>query len=158
MPSLDKTILLLSTLLAVSCTAPSGTDAPRTLSAEQEELYRSWHTGQFYYKVKPFGIFLVNRYDTLQEEFIRDQGLLTEFGVQWLNDSMYQLRFLQLVENPQGLDMPQGIDTLLKTCTMTQVSDTVYVEKAYSNLSSSYIYTKYRRPKQVQTSGVPAQK
>ncbi len=146
---MNKALFLLTIILVACSTSETTKEKERVLSPEQTELYSSWRTGKFYYKVKPFGIFLVNRYDTLQEEFIRDNGMLTEFGVQWLNDSMYELRFIRLAENPQGISLPEGIDTLVKTCTMTHVSDTLYVEKAMSNLSDSYVYTKYRRPKSV---------
>lgn len=147
-----KLFFFVGFLAIIACNTRSSADSTKDtrLSTEDSVLYASWRTGQFYYKVRPFGIFLVNRYDTLQEEFIRDNGMLTEFGIHWINDSMYELSFLKLAENPQGISLPDGIDTLVKTCTMTNVSDTVYVEKAMSNLSSTYIYTKYRRPKTVQ--------
>lgn len=151
-----KHFTLLALVVLLACSSSSSSDES-ALSPEEAELYASWRTGQFYYKVRPFGVFLVNRYDTLQEEFIRDNGMLTEFGVQWLNDSMYKLRFLRLAENPQGISLPDGIDTLIKTCTMTNVSDTLYVEKAMSNLSSTFVYTKYRRPKTVQKDSISIQ-
>lgn len=118
------------------------------LNAEEIALYQSWKSGQFYYREKPFGVFLVNRYDTLQEEFIRSNGMLVEFGVNWINDSVYELRFDKIVENPREIILPDGIDTMVKRCKLTSVTDTSYIELAYSNMSSDIIATKYRRPKQ----------
>ena len=101
--------------------------------------------------MSPFGVFLVNRTDTLQEEYIRANRMLTAFKIAWQNDSMYTLRFHKLTKNPEGQSLPDGIDSLVKVCTMTNVSDTLYEEKALSNMSGSYIYTTYRRPKQTST-------
>jgi len=140
-------------ILVVACSsedAKSNADE-HTLTPQEAEMYSSWRTGQFYYKVRPFGLFLVNRYDTLQEEFIKKNGMITEFKVNWLNDSMYELRFHRIAENPQNISLPDGVDSLVKVCTMTDVSDTMYIEKAMGNLTDSHIYTKYRRPKTVQT-------
>lgn len=120
----------------------------------QDALYASWRTGKFYYKVKPFGVFLVNRNDTLQEEFIRDNGLLTTFKIAWLNDSVYELRYAEVLENPQDIALPNEIDSLVRICTMTNVSDTMYIEKAHSNLSRTEVYTRYRRPKTVQNDSI----
>ncbi len=144
-------MILLSVLVAlVACTSEKPSEEA-TQANEKTALYASWRTGQFYYKVSPFGVFLVNRTDTLQEEYIRANRMLTAFKIAWQNDSMYTLRFHKLAENPQGQSLPGGIDSLVKVCTMTNVSDTLYEEKALSNMSGSYIYTTYRRPKQTST-------
>ena len=148
-----KYLFIFFGIFTVACSSENSQKeaASKPLSTEEAVLYQAWRTGQFYYNVKPFGLFLVNRYDTLQEEFIRDNGMLTEFDIAWMNDSTYTLSFHQVTSNPAEITLPEGIDTLVRTCTMTQVSDTVYVEKAYSNMSNSYIYTQYRRPKSADT-------
>jgi hypothetical protein len=123
---------------------------PEEVAAQQAklEVYRSWHTSQFYYKERPFGVFLVNRYDTFQEEFIRSNGMLVEFNLKWLNDSMYEMRYDTIKENPQGVSLPVDLKQMIRVCKMTAVSDTSYIEQAVSNLNPDTVYTTYRRPKQ----------
>jgi hypothetical protein len=123
---------------------------PEEVAAQQAklEVYRSWHTSQFYYKERPFGVFLVNRHDTFQEEFIRSNGMLVEFNLKWLNDSVYEMRYDTIKENPQGVSLPVDLKQMIRVCKMTVVSDTSYIEQAVSNLNSDTVYTTYRRPKQ----------
>lgn len=143
-----STYFILTCLALSSCMLDRGSTKEQNKKTEQKEaLYASWRTGKFYYNVRPFGVFLVNRYDTLQEEFIRDNGLLTTFKIAWLNDSMYELRYLEVLENPKSISLPKEIDSLVRICTITNVSDTMYVEKAHSNLSKTDVLTRYRRPK-----------
>lgn len=120
----------------------------KALSAEQKALYNSWKATQCYYEERPFGVFLVNRNDTFQEEFIKVNGMLVTFDVAWLTDSTYTLAFRELVENPQGISLPMGLDTLVRTCWMTQVKETSYIEAATSNMTGNKdtIYTTYIRP------------
>lgn len=124
---------------------------PEEVAAQQAklEVYRSWHTSQFYYKERPFGVFLVNRNDTFQEEFIRSNGMLVEFSLNWLNDSMYEMRYDTIKENPKGILLPDELKSMIRICKMTAVNDTSYIEQAVSNLTSDTVYTKYRRPKAV---------
>jgi len=124
---------------------------PEEVAAQQAklEVYRSWHTSQFYYKERPFGVFLVNRNDTFQEEFIRSNGMLVEFSLNWLNDSMYEMRYDTIKENPKGILLPDELKSMIRICKMTAVNDTSYIEQAVSNLTLNTVYTKYRRPKAV---------
>ena len=119
-----------------------------SLSAEKEARLQSWHTTQCYYEEAPFGVFLVNRNDSIQEEFIKTNGMLVEFDIAWQTDSTYTLTFKQLVANPQGTSLPNGLDTLVRKCWMTQVGPTSYIEAATSNMTShkDTIYTTYLRP------------
>jgi hypothetical protein len=123
---------------------------PEEIAAQQAKLdaYRSWHSSQFYYKERPFGVFLVNRNDTFQEEFIRSNGMLVEFSLNWLNDSMYEMRYDTIKENPKGISLPDELKSMVRICKMTEVNDTSYIEQAVSNLNSDIVYTTYRRPKQ----------
>ena len=123
---------------------------PEEVAAQQAKIdaYRSWHSSQFYYKERPFGVFLVNRNDTFQEEFIRSNGMLVEFSLNWLNDSMYEMRYDTIKENPQDISLPVDLKQMIRVCKMTAVNDTSYIEQAVSNLNSDTVYTTYRRPKQ----------
>ena len=123
---------------------------PEEVAAQQAKIdaYRSWHSSQFYYKERPFGVFLVNRNDTFQEEFIRSNGMLVEFSLNWLNDSMYEMRYDTIKENPKGISLPDELKSMVRICKMTEVNDTSYIEQAVSNLNSDIVYTTYRRPKQ----------
>jgi hypothetical protein len=134
-------------LMAWSCASGP---TPEEIAVQQAklEVYRSWHTSQFYYKERPFGVFLVNRNDTFQEEFIRSNGMLVEFSLNWLNDSMYEMRYDTIRENPQDISLPVDLKQMIRVCKMTEVNDTSYIEQAVSNLTSDTVYTKYKRPKQ----------
>tara|TARA_B110000902_G_scaffold49187_1_gene56075 strand:- start:160 stop:624 length:465 start_codon:yes stop_codon:yes gene_type:complete len=141
-------LLYILPLMAWSCASGP---TPEEVAAQQAklEVYRSWHTSQFYYKERPFGVFLVNRNDTFQEEFIRSNGMLVEFSLNWLNDSMYEMRYDTIKENPKGILLPDELKSMIRICKMTAVNDTSYIEQAVSNLTSDTVYTKYRRPKAV---------
>jgi hypothetical protein len=118
------------------------------LSDSEIVLYHSWRNTQCYYDEPPFGTFLVNRNDTFQEEFIKVNGMIVEFDVSWQNDSAYTMKFKKVAENPQKISLPNGMDTLVRTCWMTQVTELSYIEAATSNLMTNKdtIYTKYKRP------------
>ena len=136
-------------ILPITAWSCASGPTPEEIAAQQAklEVYRSWHTSQFYYKERPFGIFLVNRYGSFQEEFIRSNGMLVEFNLKWLNDSMYEMRYDTIRENPQGVSLPVDLKQMIRVCKMTAVSDTSYIEQAISNLNPDTVYTKYRRPK-----------
>jgi hypothetical protein len=139
-------VLLLFPLLIACQSDPVKTE----LSPKQKALYNSWRITQCYYSERPIGVYLVNRNDTMQEEFIKSSGMVVEFDVNWRNDSMYHLRFKRVTENPQQISLPADIENLVKSCWMQEVTDTTYVEAALSNLvatKSDTIYTLYRRPK-----------
>lgn len=141
---------LLSVL--VSCAKVSeekeSNDTEVSLSTEKKALFQTWRETQCYYQEPPFGVFLVNRNDSIQEEFIKTNGMLVEFDIAWQTDSTYTLAFKQLVANPQGTSLPNGLDTLVRKCWMTQVGPTSYIEAATSNMTShkDTIYTTYLRP------------
>ncbi len=123
-------------------------DTEVSFSVEKKVLFQTWRETQCYYKEPPFGVFLVNRNDSIQEEFIKTNGMLVEFDIAWQTDSTYTLAFKQLVANPQGTSLPNGLDTLVRKCWMTQVGPTSYIEAATSNMTShkDTIYTTYIRP------------
>ena len=92
-----KALALGLLLIASACTKVSDeneSDTPRVhWSAEKKALYQSWSNTQCYYEERPFGIFLVNRNDTMQEEFLKTNGMLVEFNIEWQTDSTYTLAF-----------------------------------------------------------------
>ncbi|MBT8327882.1 MAG: hypothetical protein KJP21_09170 [Bacteroidia bacterium] len=100
-----------------------------------------WQTGKFYYTDSLFGKFLIKRYDSIQLEYLKMHQLEVQFRMNWLNDSMYELTFDQVNNNPKEISLPHDLDSLVKTCTITEISDTSYVEKATSNLNDEIILT-----------------
>jgi hypothetical protein len=149
---LYKALALGLLLIASACTKVSDeneSDTPRVhWSAEKKAMYQSWSKTQCYYEERPFGIFLVNRNDTMQEEFLKTNGMLVEFNIEWQTDSTYTLSFKRLVSNPRGTSLPNGLDTLVRKCWMKQVGQTSYLEAATSNMTAhkDTIYTTYLRP------------
>jgi hypothetical protein len=100
-----------------------------------------WKKGDFYYMDEMFGKFEVERTDSFQVEKIISNGMEVVFEINWLNDSMYNLTYHGLNKNPHGISLPHDMDSLIKTCTITELTDTSYNEKATSNLNKSVNYT-----------------
>lgn len=94
-----------------------------------------WEAGKYYYTDSLFGNFLIKRQDSIQMEYLKMHQLEVQFKLAWLNDSMYTLRFDQVNQNPNDISLPHDLDSLIKTCTITSVTDTSYIEKATSNLN-----------------------
>jgi hypothetical protein len=101
----------------------------------------SWKTGRFYYMDETFGKFEIERTDSFQIERIVNNGMEVSFRINWMNDSMYTLAYKGISKNPQHINLPSDIDSLVKTCTITELTDTSYNEKATSNLNESVNYT-----------------
>lgn len=112
----------------------------------QEQVdYSIWHVGKFYYREKATGTYLINRTDSIQEEFIKMNAMVVEFDIQWLNDSVYTLDYTKISENPNNKELAEGVDSLIKTCTITKVEEKSYIEKATSNMTDEVIYTRIYR-------------
>lgn len=101
----------------------------------EESQNAIWQSGKFYYTDSLFGNFLIKRQDTIQLEYLKMHQLEVQFKMDWLNDSMYTLAFDQVNKNPNEISLPHDLDSLIKTCTITSVTDSSYVEKATSNLN-----------------------
>ncbi|MGB0849706.1 MAG: hypothetical protein ACPGTP_00540 [Bacteroidia bacterium] len=118
--------------------------------SEQEQVHKQvdysvWHAGKFYYREKATGTYLINRTDSIQEEFIKMNAMVVEFVIKWQNDSTYTLDYTRISENPNNKEVAEGIDSLIKTCTITEVEEKSYVEKATSNMTDEVIYTRIYR-------------
>jgi hypothetical protein len=112
-----------------------------------EKPFKDWHTGKFYYKEPKIGTFLVNRTDSIQEEFIKSTGMIVEFDIDWTTDSTYTLTFVKIAENPKNKSIAEGAESMVKQCTITQLYELSYVEKSTSNLSDYVIFTTIHRNK-----------
>ncbi|MFT5055804.1 MAG: hypothetical protein ACI80H_000508 [Pseudoalteromonas distincta] len=110
-----------------------------------EKPFKDWHTGKFYYKEPKIGTFLINRSDSIQEEFIKSTGMIVEFDIDWTTDSTYTLTFVKIAENPNNKSIAEGAERMVKQCTITQLYELSYVEKSTSNLSDKIIFTKIYR-------------
>lgn len=108
---------------------------------EVDSRLSQWKTGSFYYEDEIFGTFEIERTDELQVEKIISNGMEVAFKITWLNDSMYTLKYAGVNKNPHNISLPHDIDSLIKTCTITELTDTTYNEKATSNLNTSVNYT-----------------
>ncbi len=118
----------------VSCSSP-----------QPKERYKTWHKGEFYYQVQNFGKFSVSRTQTHQTEFIDLHKMEIRFNIKWVNDSIYLLTYDTITQNPAGISLPGDIGELVKTCTITALTDSSYIEKATSNLNKATNYTTYLR-------------
>lgn len=128
-------------LVLGSCGGESEKEAKQPDFSVKEVNYQAWHSGKFYYQEPKIGTFLINRTDSIQEEFIKNTGMIVEFDINWKNDSMYSLTFVKIAENPLDKSLADGAETLIKNCVITKVKAVSYVEMATSNLSSDTIYT-----------------
>ncbi len=107
--------------------------------------FKDWHNGKFHYKEPKIGTFLVNRTDSIQEEFVKSTGMIVEFDIDWTTDSTYTLSFVKIAENPNKKEVASGVEHMVKKCTITQLRELSYIEKSTSNLSSDVIFTKIHR-------------
>ena len=103
--------------------------------------YAAWHTGKFHYTESSIGTYLINRTDSIQEEFIKSKEMVVEFDIRWQNDSMYTLTFSKINENPHNNTVAKGVENLVKKCTITNVTEKSYAEKATSNLMDKTVFT-----------------
>ena len=128
------------------CSCGESPKEEKKVIVEEVIDYLPWHTGKFYYKEPRTGTFLINRTDSIQEEFIKQSGMIVEFDIEWQNDSMYTLSFVKISENPNNKELADGAETMVKYCTITNAFGKTYEERATSNLSSDTIYTTIYRP------------
>ena len=130
--------------LGYACTSDEQEEKEEIVARPSIE-YTRWHSGKFYYRERPTGTFLINRTDSIQEEFIKLNGMVVEFDISWQNDSMYTLSYARLSENPNKNELAEGIDKLVKNCKITRLTDLHYIEEATSNLTDSIIRTRIYR-------------
>ena len=116
-------------------------DTAQNSKADVDPRLSQWKTGDFYYVDKMFGKFEIIRSEEVQVEKILSNGMEVAFKIEWLNDSMYKLYYDGVHKNPHNISLPHDIDSLIKTCTITELTDTSYNEKATSNLNKSVNYT-----------------
>lgn len=107
----------------------------------QEDQVSSIRSGKFLYQDVDFGTYQVIRTDSLQRERLVRHNLEVEFGIEWQDDSTYQLFFHKIKSNPDSLLLPDDIHDLVKTCWVKNVTDSSYVEMTTSNLNSDTNYT-----------------
>ena len=139
--SSSKFLFLLGAFALLCACNESGKVEDQETVVEEVVDYSTWHTGKFYYKEPGVGTFLVNRTDSIQEEFVRNSGMIVEFDIDWKNDSMYSLTFVKISENPNNKELPAGVDSLVKKCKITNAFGRTYEEVATSNLSSDTLRT-----------------
>ena len=101
----------------------------------------NWKEGKFYYEEENVGRYDVTRQGNKQVEHLEAFGLTVEFDIEWLTDTTYTLQFNRIVEAKQKVTLPPDLSELIKTCTMSDLTDTSYVEIASSNLNNKVNYT-----------------
>lgn len=97
----------------------------------------SWKKGNFYYEEEPFGVFRIERNDSMQVEYLDTLGLVTQFRINWMNDTTYTLQFDRILKNESGISLPPDLGDLVKTCAMVGITDSSYMEMATSNLNDA---------------------
>jgi hypothetical protein len=105
------------------------------------ENYREWRVGNFHYSHDPYK-FLIHRTSEFQEEFLLQEGLLVRFKIDWKNDSVYVVKFDSILSNPNQTELAFDFSQIQKTCTMTEVTSSSYLERSVTNLNDIINYTR----------------
>ena len=133
--------LLLAVILSTGCTDTSKQENVK--KPQKPHIFSPWQSGKFYYKDPIMGTMLVNRTETYQEEFVKRNGMVVKFDIEWHTDTTYTLTYDTIIENPNNGSLPQEMVQLglIKKCTIVKQAPGKYKEKAYSNLNDRANYT-----------------
>lgn len=124
-------------LLFVACNQVDNTNDGN----QNIENYREWRVGNFHYSHDPYK-FLIHRTSEFQEEFLLQEGLLVRFKIDWKNDSVYVVKFDSILSNPNQTELAFDFSQIQKTCTMTEVTSSSYLERSVTNLNDITNYTR----------------
>ena len=102
---------------------------------------REWRVGNFHYS-QDSNKFLIHRTSEFQEEFLLQEGLLVRFKIDWENDSIYVVTFDSILSNPNRTELAFDFQQIQKTCTITEVTSSSYIERSVSNLNDITNYTR----------------
>lgn len=102
---------------------------------------KEWRIGNFHYSQDSYK-FLIHRTPEFQEEFLLQEGLLVRFKIDWKNDSVYVVKFDSILSNPNQTELAFDISQVQKTCTMTEVTSSSYLERSVTNLNDLTNYTR----------------
>ena len=103
--------------------------------------FREWRVGNFHYS-HDSNKFLIHRTSEFQEEFLLQEGLLVRFKIDWENDSIYVVTFDSILSNPNRTELAFDFQQIQKTCTITEVTSSSYIERSVSNLNDITNYTR----------------
>ena len=107
----------------------------------ESKNFREWRVGNFHYSHDPYK-FLIHRTSEFQEEFLLQEGLLVRFKIDWKNDSVYVVKFDSILSNPNQTELAFDFSQIQKTCTMTEVTSSSYLERSVTNLNDITNYTR----------------
>ena len=124
-------------LLFVACNQVDNTNDGN----QNIENYREWQVGNFHYSHDPYK-FLIHRTPEFQEEFLLQEGLLVRFKIDWKNDSVYVVKFDSILSNPNQTELAFDFSQIQKTCIMTEVTSSSYLERSVTNLNDITNYTR----------------
>ena len=132
---------VLLTLFLYSCS----NKVEQTETVAPENPYSKIRTGKFKYLSESQGdLVMVARQDSIQKEFLVYRNLEVHFDIKWLNDSTYKMRFKQVAANPENVEMPDDIEKLIKYCDVLELTDSSYVERAYSSMTGDSVFITYQ--------------
>ncbi|MDC0579250.1 hypothetical protein OAP11_00645 [Bacteroidia bacterium] len=106
--------------------------------------FESWYTGNFRYIDTPYAYYIY-RTRTFQDEYEIHEKYKVRFDIDWQNDSTYVLTFDSILANPNSIIFPSEIKNFKKTCVITQLADSSYLEKAVSSLKMGSHFTRIYR-------------
>lgn len=94
---------------------------------------RRYENGKFKIIDPEVGNSIIERNDSTQIEYGEDSKLKLEFDVKWINDCTYTLELSRVIENPENIQLPEG---MILTIRILETKQNSYVQETSSNLFS----------------------
>lgn len=92
---------------------------------------KDFKNGKFKIADPELGDFFVERKGRKQIEYAERHKLKLEFRVKWLNDCTYTLELKKVLENPESIELTEG---LILTIEILETKEKSYVQRTSSNL------------------------
>ena len=87
--------------------------------------------GKFKIEDSEFGDSYIDRKGSQQTEYGEGSELKLQFKVKWLNTCTYTLELKKIIENPNNLELPEG---MILTVEIIETTENSYFQKSSSNL------------------------
>lgn len=102
-----------------------------TVTFGQTNECKKFKNGKFKIVDGEVGNSFISRKGSKQIEYGEASKLKLEFKVKWLNDCTYTLELKKVLENPNKIDLPEG---MVLTVEIIETKEKSYIQKSTSNL------------------------
>ncbi|MEP5256447.1 MAG: hypothetical protein ABJQ39_15405 [Winogradskyella arenosi] len=102
-----------------------------TVTFGQTNECKKFKNGKFKIVDAEVGNSIITRKASKQIEYGEGSMLKLEFKVKWLNDCTYTLELKKVLENPNKIELPEG---MILTIEIIETKEKSYIQKSTSNL------------------------